>query len=195
MKKNLLIICLNLFLIVFILVILPSIAIQKRQGTSDDLGNQQLTFVKENPLTFSFISNKSNLQSLSIDMKNPRISNNSKINFEITGPNSKRNIIFYGNNVGDPSSVPLKFSPFSDPPSTKYFVLLSTDNTDAESLYLITNQNQQPVYRSYYLQSNLKTNLRTNIERQFELFRQRSQIFNIIYLLLIFFLNYLILIL
>ncbi|HBP51237.1 MAG: hypothetical protein US68_C0002G0039 [Candidatus Shapirobacteria bacterium GW2011_GWE1_38_10] len=195
MKKNLLIICLDLFLIVFLLVILPSIAIKKRQGTSHDTGNQQIAFVKENPITFSFVSNKANLQSLSIDMKNPRVTNNSKINFEITSPNSKRNIVFYGNNAGDPSSVPLKFSPFSDPAFTKYSVYLSTDNTDPESIYLITDQDSQPVFRSYYLQSDLKTNLRANAQRQLELIGQRNQIFNVIYLLLIFLLNYLVLVL
>lgn len=191
MKKNHIIICLNLLLVVFLLIIFPSFVIKKRQGTSHDNGNLQTAFTKENPITFSFISNRSNLQSLLIDMKNPRISNNSEINFEIDGPNSKRNIVFYGNNVGDPSSVPLKFSPFSDPPSTKYIVSLNTENIKKEDLYLVTNESLQPVFKSFYLQSDIKINLRNNFNRQIELIKQRSLIHNVIYIILIILLSYL----
>jgi hypothetical protein len=192
MKKYLLIICLNIFFIAFLLVIFPSVAIHKRQGTSKDNGNHQISFIKKNPITFSFVSDKPNLQSLFVDMKNPGVSNNSKINFEISSPTSQRNIVFYGNNVGDPSSVPLKFSPFFDPPSTTYSVSLSTDNTDTQALYLITNQNSDPIFRSYYLQTDFNTNLQSNIQRQFEIFKQRSSIHNLIYIFSIIFLSLLI---
>jgi hypothetical protein len=118
-------------------------------------------------------------------MKNPAILNNSKINFKISGPNSQREIVFYGNNIGDPSSVPLKFDSFSDPASTTYQVSLSTDNVDPQSLYFITNQDYQPLFNSYYLQSDLKTNLKTNFNRQLNLFHQRNLILNVIYITLI----------
>lgn len=192
MKKIILIICLNILLPLLLLVILPSFTIRKRQGTSINSGTQLLSFVKDKPVTFSFISDNSNLQSLSIDIKNPGVINNSQINFDITGPNSQRSIVFYGANVGDPSTVPLKFSPFSDPKSTKYIVSLTTNNTDHGSLYLITNDIYQPHFNSFYLRSDIRTNLKVNFQRQLDLFKQRSLIHSIIYFTTILLLDYLI---
>lgn len=195
MKKITLIISLNIFILVFLLVILPSFTIKKRQGTSISNGSNTLSFIQKNPISFSFISNYSNLESLTIDLKNPMVLNNSKIIFKIIGPNSEREINFYGKNVGDPSSVPLKFTPFLDPPGTNYLVSLTTDNTDHSSLYLITDKNQQPVFNSFYSQSNIKNNIKYNLQRQLNLFQKRSQIHNIVYFSLIIILNCLVIIL
>ena len=172
-----------------LLVIFPSLVIQKRQGTFIGYGSQNLSFVESKPIKFSFISNLSNLSSLTIDMKNPRVLNDSLITFDIVGPNSEKSVVFYGDNVGDPSTVPLKFTPFSDSPLTKYEVTLSTNNTVHDSLYVIANKEMQPIFTSYYRQSDIKANLQSNLQRQISLFQHRSTTHNFIYISLILVLN------
>jgi len=154
MKKNLLLISVNL-LIPFILVVLPSI-ITTRQGTSQTEGGQLLSFVKDKPITFSFISDRPNLSSLSIDFKNPSLANTSSIEFNISNSSSTKSLSFSGANIGDPSTVPLKFPEFNDPVGTKYTVTLTTLNVDPNSLYLVVNDQQQPVFKSYYHQTNFQ---------------------------------------
>ncbi len=193
MKKTFLIIGLNLSL-VMVLVVFPSVFIRSRQGNSNTNGNQQFSFTTNRPLTFYFNSNFSDLQSIFIDMKNPNIDNNSKIYVKISGPTDSRQLTFSGSNVGDPATVPLKFLPFTDPPLTKYQVSLTTENTKSENLFIITNQNNLPVFKTFYQQTNFKSNLMFNINRQLDIIHNRNLIFNLIYFGTIFFLDYYILI-
>jgi len=193
MKKFLLLICLNLIPPLLLLVIIPSLFIHVRQGTSQDQGGHLLSFISNNPVTYSFISDHSMLQSLSLDFKNPGLNNNSLITLNITGPTDQRTVVFYGSNLGDPSTVPLKFQPFIDRELSKYFVTLTTDSTDPYGLYLITNSDQQPVFKSYYLQPGFKSNLNINLNHQLDLFRQRNLLHNIFYIGSIIFIDFLIL--
>ena len=192
MKKVLLILSLNILLPLIMLVVFPSILIRIRQGISSTSNAKLISFVKNKPISFSFISNLPNLYSLSLDMKNPSILNNSRIDLDITGPSSQRSVVFYGANIGDPSTVPLKFSPFSDPPNTNYLVTLSTDNENNNGLYVITDSQGQVVFRSYYLKSNFYQNIIDNFKRQIELFSQRSPWHNFFYLFFIILVNLLI---
>ena len=188
MKKTFYLIGLNLSLAV-LLIIVPSLLIRSRQGATNISGNQQFSLTKSHPLTFFFNSNFGNLQSISLDMKNPNVANNSKIFVNISSPNDSRQITFSGSNVGDPATVPLKFLPFNDTASTPYNVTITTDNLKTESLFVTTNQNNQPVFRTFYQQTNFKSNLQFNIQRQLQLIRQRDLITNILYFGLIIFLD------
>lgn len=192
MKKILILICINLLIPLLLLVVLPSILITVRHGISNISPEQPISFIKEKPITFSFISDQSNLRSLNIKFNNPGVLNNSRIVFDIKSSTSERSVVFHGNNIGHQSNIPLKFTPFNDPKNTKYQVSLTTDNTDHSNLYIIVNTSGQPIFTTYYSQTNFVYNLKQNIQNQLEVFFKRSIIHNTFYLAIIFVLNYLI---
>jgi hypothetical protein len=193
MKKIFIITILNFLVPLTIFLILPSILIRSRQGISSINGDNLLSFVESKPLTISFISNLDNFQNLTLHLKNPSIKNNSKITVDINSPIYNRSIVFYGSNVGDPSQVPLKFPPFEEKSGTKYTVTLSTDNTIHDSLYLITDDHNIPLFNTYYKTTNIKKNFRTNFSYQLNQFKNRSLYHNVFYLSLILLLDLLIL--
>ena len=122
-------------------------------------------------------------------MKNPEIKNNSEINVQIVGPHDTRSVKFFGANVGDPSSIPIKFAPFSDSIGTKYSITLTTENENPQSLYIQTDDKEQPVFITYYQQSGFKDSFQYNINHQIELFKHRTISYNIVYLSIILLLN------
>jgi hypothetical protein len=193
MKKALILITINIFLPITLLLVIPSIFIRSRQGVTRDIGNNLLSFISVKPITFNFVSNLDNLETLILQLKNPSLNNKSAITVDITGPNDSRSIVFSGSNVGDPSSVPLKFLPFSDKAGTSYTITLTTDNIVHDGLYVITDVSNNPLYETFYNTPNLKENLYSNYLRQAELMSKRSQIHSLVYLSLLLSLNIMIL--
>lgn len=193
MKKLIIIFSVNIVMPFLLLIVLPSILITVRKGVTNSGQEINTSLIKSKPIKFNFISNQSNLQELTIKFKNPGILNNSHISFDINSPTSSRSIDFYGNNVGDPDNVPLKFFPFTDPKYTIYDITISTDNINHSSLYIITDINGTPIFTTYYSQTNFIYNIKQNFQNQFDLFFNRSIIHNIFYLGIIFILNFLIL--
>jgi hypothetical protein len=190
MRKIFVLTILNLIIPAFFLVILPSIFITTRAGTSITSGSKLLPVTINKPIIFTFVSDHAGLESLSLFLKNPNISNNSLITLDITSPTDSHSVAFYGQNIGDPSTVPLKFTPFTDEPGTTYEVALSTNNVSDTSLYAYTNDSNQPLFQSFYRQSNILKNIFTNIDYQLNQIFKRSIAHNMIYLLTIISLNY-----
>lgn len=192
MKKIIILICINLLIIILLLVVLPSSLITVRKGISNEGPEKSISFIKEKPIEFSFISDQPHLESLNIKFINPGVLNNSRIIFDINSPTSNRSVVFYGNNIGDQSNIPLKFTPFTEPKNTIYQVSLTTENINHSSLYIVTDISGLPIFTTYYSQTNFVSNLKQNIQKQIESFSHRSTIHNTLYLGIIFVLNYLI---
>jgi|GEM_PF-3883414 len=190
MKKVFVILTINVVIPFILIIILPSILITSRKGVSNQEGTAQVSFTNSTPMQFTITSDLSNLQSLSFDIKNPGIKNNSKIMLDIVSPNSERSMVIYGSNVGDPSTVLFKFPAFSEPPNTTYSIFLTTDNTVHDSLYLLTNSEKQPKFESFYKQSNFLSNIISNLKYQFNQIKNRSIIHSLAYFTLIIILNY-----
>lgn len=194
MKKLLIIISLDILFPFTLLILLPSVFIRVRRGTSYNPVSQNLSFVSQKPVKFNFVSNLNNLQKLSLDLKNPNIKNHSQITFNITGANSEtRKLIISGSNVGDPSTVAFKFPPFNDASGTNYSVSLSTTNNNPQELYILVDSHNQPVFNTYYFQSSFRTNLLRNITFQYHRILNQSIIHVFIYIITILILSLLIL--
>lgn len=190
MKKITLVLSLNLFIPLFILIIIPSVFIRYRHGTSLTNGHDLKSFITSSPIQFSFNSTSGRLVSLNLFLKNPLISNISQISVDIISADQQRQLVFYGQNVGDPGTVPIKFPPFPSSSPTTYIVKLNTNNTDSQSLYLLTDASGNPLFESIYQQSNLYENLKSNFRYQYFQLLKRSPIHSLLYFLTLILLNY-----
>ena len=193
MKRYLTHIIINFVVPVTVLLILPSAFINSRQGTSLTDGDRLLSLLESSPVTFKFNSSHPNLDEILLQFKNPSLQDNSQITVDIHSPTKSRSIVFFGSNVGDPSQVPLKFDNFAEVANTPYTVTISSNNQVHDSLYLITSNQNQPLFQTYYSTHSFRQNLVSNLYHQYNLFQQRSLIHTIIYLLVLIKLNILIL--
>jgi hypothetical protein len=181
MKKNLLIISFLILLPIFILVVLPSLFISSRRGISNTLGDTLVPLTSLTSASFSFISDKDNLEAISLTLKNPSIQNNSRIIVDISSGTEERSAVFYGANVGDPSTILLKFPNFPFPSGQTFKVKISTDNDNSQSLYLVAGLNQTPLFESEYREPEFSQRIKENYTRQYNNIINRSPLFTIIY--------------
>jgi len=190
MKKLIIIFVTNLVVPFLLLIILPSLFINSRGGVSQYDGNNQIPLTVTRPFSFHITADQPNLESIVLQLKNPNLANNSRIFVDITGPNDTRSLVLFGANVGDPSSVPLKFIPLTDPSGTLYQIQVSSENSDDQSLYIITSTENIPVFSTYYHYPSFWQNLNLEIHRQFNRISSFPPIYTFIYLSLILILDY-----
>lgn len=186
MKKIKLINLFFLFLVyIFILIILPSIIINRRSGANNLVGNRLIPLTAVGPVSFQFSSDRTGLDKLILTLKNPGLVNNSPIHFTINSPSSVREVSFSGFNIGDPSNLDISFTPFTDPAGTNFQVTITTDNQDDRQLYVYTNDSGLPVFQTFYRQGSLGSRLAENWQRQLTTVSSRSTVSNTIYYLIL----------
>jgi len=173
--------------IFFFVFLLSPIFIREEFGINKEGG--QATFNLSSGQTFTQIISQypSNLDTISLQLKNPQIKNNSKLTVDINDLNDNllQEFIFYGANVGDPSWIKLKFKPLN---SSGYQIKVSADS-DPNDLYLyVDKNNQMDLHTTSYLPG-FKNRFLGNINYQLKQFKQRSYWHNIGYFFVLFALN------
>jgi len=130
----------------------------------------------------------SNLNSLSLQLKNPMINNNSEITVEIDDLNNNllQEFTFFGSNVGDPSWVKLKFTPLSNP---GYQIKIYADIDPRHNLYLYVNRDNQMDLKATSYLPGFFNRFQDNFYYQIGQLKARSEIDNIIYFTVLILLN------
>ncbi len=174
---------------------LPAIFVQTKQGANQSSGEFQASLIEPKPIIFVFTPSFQRLSSLNIYIKNPGLLNNSIINVNITDSLEERDVTFSGSNVGDPSTVPIKFTPFNNSSLSPFTVTITTDNNMHDGLYILTNKEGVPQYDTYYQETNLLNKYKSNINTQLNRFYIRDPLYNIGYLtaILLLIISYLVL--
>ncbi len=176
MLKKLVAVNLSLLIImVFLLVIIPSAVITRYPGPSNLIGETILPLTSSSPLVIN-IDPPKYLNSISVFLKNPLIQDNHYIYFQlIQNGLTIRNLVFNGQNVGDPSWLTAKFEPLSaQQPIT---ITFTTENKNDQSLYYYSGPDYLPLYSSTFqipsfkdrliYQTKLKQNQLLALNKQF----------------------------
>lgn len=188
MKTYLKYIFIEFSLIFFIVFLLSPIFIQEKFDLNREGGQATFNLSTGKIFTQKFDQDIPNLNSISLQLKNPQIKNNSEITVDIDDLYNHilREFTFFGANVGDPSWVKLKFSPLNNP---GYQIKISADPDPDHNLYLYVNKNNQMDLKVTSYLPGFFNRFRNNYYYQISQFKARSEIDNIIYFTVLILLN------
>jgi hypothetical protein len=181
----------EIILIVFLLIIIPSLLIREIREENNFGQNffikldSAVTYQQEIKLTHP------NIQNLFLLFKNPNLESKQLIylTIEDINGNELRSLSFTGNSVEDPTWVPFKFQPLNEPKITLKINSPQAPNTPP-LLLGFNEKDQSLIYQSSYQSSNFKENLIQNLNK----IKEKTLIswqYSLIYLNLFLILNYL----
>lgn len=175
-----------------ILIVLPSIFIKERPGVSQTSYNDTLSLDTKNSFSQEFTSDKNNLRSISVLLKNPGLVSKDQIKIELQDQSkvTLRHLETSGISIGDPSWVNFEFPYINSQKGDKFFIKISTNNQQLDHLYVYGNRQSKDInFKTTYTARNLKESFQNNIEYQKNQIHQRSFISIISYLTIILLLN------
>lgn len=182
----------QLLFLSFLFIILPSIFIKERPGIYQTSYTETLSLDTKNSFTQEFISNQNNLQSISVLLKNPALTNKSQVKIELQDQNKNtlRSLNTSGISIGDPSWIYFKFPYINSQKGDKFFIKISTDNQLSDHLFIYGNNKDKSInFKTTYTTKNIKDSFQETIIFQINQFQQRNISENIIYASLIIALN------
>lgn len=175
-------------LILTLLIILPALFIKEKVDVNIEGGKPILSLQSGKFYTQKISNPTKSLNSISLQLKNPQIKDNSLIYIEIMDEvgEIQRDFSIYGANIGDPSWIKLKFSPLSDP---EIFIKVSSECPDDKSLYLYASEDNIFDLKTTYQLPDFLTRLQQNIDYQIQLISSRSPRHNFFYISALIILN------
>lgn len=172
----------EIFLLIFLLLFLPALLIREKVGL-DIEGGKPILPLQTNKFYTEMLDNPTqSLNSISLQLKNPLLQDNSQISIEITNNSGEilRDFTIFGSNIGDPSWIKLKFAPITE----KNLILkLYADSPRDDSLYLFAAENGRFDLKTTYRLPDFKQCLIQNFQTQISQFQQRSWWHNLFYLI------------
>lgn len=188
MKKISAYLLIEIALFLFFTILFPSLVVREGIGQNIEGGRPIISLKKNIFYTEELDNPTQSINSISLQLKNPQIQDNSLISIEIldSDGNLKRDFAIYGSNIGDPSWIKLKFTPLSEP---KLLIRITADTPDDKSLYLFAGESGIFDLKTTYRYPDFKSRLIQNYQSQIKLFSERSFWHNFFYLATILFLN------
>ncbi len=167
----------EIIIYIFLFFVLPSVFIRERPGISKTSYNEILPLDQKNSFNQEFISDQNNLRSISVQLKNPQLNNQSKIKIELQNQDhtTLQTLETSGISIGDPSWTNFEFPYLHSQKGDKFFIKISTDNQKMDSLYVYGNRQDNSInLKTTYSYPSFKISLQKNIDYQFNQIKQRS---------------------
>lgn len=187
-NKLALLIISELTFLAIILIVLPSIFIKERPGISQTSYNDTLSLDTKNSFSQEFISDKNNLRSISVLLKNPGLISKDQVKIELQNQNKEiiQTLNTSGISIGDPSWINFEFPYVNSKKGDKFTINISTDNPKMDNLYVYGNRSSKNInFKTIYTATNLKESFKNNIDHQLSQIKQRNLVQNISYLTII----------
>ena len=178
----------EIFLLIFLLLLLPALLIREKVGIDIEGGKPILPLQLNKFYTQPLNNPTQSLNSISLQLKNPLIQDNSQISIEIINYSGEifQDFTVFGSNIGDPSWIKLKFAPITE----KNLILkVYADSPRDDSLYLFADKDGRFDLKTTYRLPNFKQRLIQNFQTQISEFQQRSFWHNLFYLIILIFLH------
>lgn len=179
----------ELGLIIFFYIIFPALIITEKVDLKVEGGKPVLP-LQIGRSYLQVISNPTkSINSISLQLKNPEIKDNSLIYIEILDElgTLQKDFSIYGANIGDPSWIKLDFSPIDKP---NLILRVSGESQFDNTLYLFADDDASFDLKTTYALSNFKSRIWQNLNSQAHLFMSRSLWHNILYLFTLIILNF-----
>lgn len=181
MKKIIRYLFIELTLVGILIIIFPSFVIREKIGTDVEGGKPILSLQTGKFYTQKISNSTKSINSISLQLKNPQIKDNSLIYIEIMDETGKiqKDFSIYGSNVGDPSWIKLDFSPID---KTNLILRVSGESQVDNALSLFAKENGSFDLKTTDVLPNFKSRIKLNINSQINQFINRSLWHNILYL-------------
>lgn len=181
MKKIIKYLLIELIFIFILLIIFPALVIKEKLNINIEGGKPILPLQSGKFYTQEISNPTRSLNSVSMQLKNPQIKDNSLIYIELLDDigEIQNDFTIYGANVGDPSWIKLDFIPIN---KEELILKVYADNPKDDTLYLYANQSGLFDLKTSYALPDFKSRITQNLNYQINLFKQRSMWHNILYL-------------
>jgi hypothetical protein len=190
LKRNnfYLLILAEIFFLFFILIIIPGIFLIERTGVSETSFENILPLDFNHTYTQSFTSDKNNLNSVSVLIKNPALKSNDQVKLELQ--NSHKDVIqslnISGQGIEDPGWIKLKFSPINSQKGDIFYLKITSNAKHDNDLYIYgNNKNQTLNFKTTYKSSGLINSLKENLSYRKETIVKSSHLYLISYLIIL----------
>jgi hypothetical protein len=189
-KKNnfCLIIFAEIFFLFFIFIIIPTISLKEKPGVYEISFENILPLDINHSYTQSFISNKDNLNSISILLKNPALKSNDTVDLEIQNKNHEvlQSLRINGSNIEDPGWVRFKFPAINSKKGEIFYLKITSESPRDNLLYIYGDKNTKNInFKTTFIAKNIKESFKDNLNQQITNFKSRNIFQRSIYLIFI----------
>lgn len=191
-NKFYLIILIEILFLFFILIVIPTIFLKEKPGIRETSFNNLLPLDIKHPYLQSFVSDRNNLNSISILLKNPNLKNNNLVDIDIQDKNQEnvQSLRIYGSNIEDPSWIRFKFPAISSQKGDIFYVKITTDNQKDNSLYIYGDKDGKNInFKTTFLTKSIKESFIDNLSQQKDKILQRNKFETIFYLTVLIVIN------
>lgn len=189
-KKNnfYLIILAEMFFLFFILIIIPTIFLKEKPGIYETSFENILSLDISHSYIHSFISDKNNLSSVSILLKNPNLESRDIVYIEVQNNNQEtlQSLSISGQGIEDPSWLNFKFPPINSKKGDIFYIKISSNAQKDNLLYIYGDKNTKNInYKTTFTATNLKESFKDNLTQQVNNLKSRNIFQTISYVILL----------
>jgi len=187
----------ELIFLVFLLIILPSIFIRERPGVSKTSFEKILPLDINHSYIQSIISDRNNLNSVSVLLKNPGLESKDVVYIEIQNNHQEtlRSFSISGRSIEDPGWLNFKFPPLNSKKGDIFLLKISSNSQKDNLLYIYGDPNTQNInFKTTFTTENIKESFKDNLNQQINNFKSRNIFYSATFLFLLLLINIFILI-
>ena len=196
-SKPFILIISELTFLVFLLIILPLIFIRERPGVSKTSFEKILPLDINHSYIQSIISDRNNLNSVSVLLKNPGLESKDVVYIEIQNNHQEtlRSFSISGRSIEDPGWLNFKFPPLNSKKGDIFLLKISSNSQKDNLLYIYGDPNTQNInFKTTFTTENIKESFKDNLNQQINNFKSRNIFYSVTFLLLLLLTNIFILI-
>lgn len=187
----------EIIFIFFLLIILPTIFLKEKPGIRQTSFENILPLDINHSYTQSFVSDRNNLNSISVLLKNPALKSINMVYLEVQNSNYEtiESFSVSGQSIEDPGWVNFKFSPISSKKGDIFYIKITSDSPKDNLLYIYGDKNTNNInFKTTFTALNIKESFKDNLNQQINNFKSRNVFQTGFYLFTIVLVNILILI-
>ena len=187
----------ELTFLVFLLIILPLIFIRERPGVSKTSFEKILPLDINHSYIQPIISDRNNLNSVSVLLKNPGLESRDIVYIEIQNNHQEtlRSFSISGRSIEDPGWLKFKFPPLNSKKGDIFLLKISSNSQKDNLLYIYGDPKTQNInFKTTFTAENIKESFKDNLNQQINNFKSRNIFYSATFLFLLLLINIFILI-
>ena len=196
-NKFLLIIPAEIIFIFFLLIILPTMFLKEKPGVYQTSYKDTLSLNSKNTYLQQIKTDRNNLNSFSVLLKNPELKSNDIVNLDLLNSNKEiiQSLKTSGISISDPSWIRFKFSPINSKKGDIFYLKITSNSPKDNLLYIYGNKDTNNInFKTTFTAQNIKESFKENLNQQLNNFKSRNIFQTSFYLITIILINLLILI-
>jgi len=187
----------EIIFIFFLLIVLPTIFLKEKPGIHQISFENILPLDMNHSYTQPFVSDRDNLNSISVLLKNPALKSINMVYLEVQNNNYEtlQSFSVSGQNIEDPSWINFKFPPIKSKPGDIFYIKITSDSPKDNLLYIYGDKNTNNInYKTTFTSLSTKESFKDNLNQQLNNFKSRNVFQTGFYLFTVVLVNILILI-